>query len=112
MSDDEKAKQVGRATIQYQAALEDCAHVELKIEQVFEAYRFAGGSMDPRNGKVREPELIDGTLVIGVRGFNFDPATLLNGGELAELVAERDQLRERLKKASSQMRRLGMAHVL
>jgi len=34
MSEDEKAQYVGEATIEFQAAKLECAHIEMKIEKV------------------------------------------------------------------------------
>ena len=112
MSEDEKLRQVGAATIEYQAALVECGHMEAKIESTFAAYRAAGETMDPRRDKIREPEIIDGKLIVGLAAFKFCTANLLSGEELRELVLERDEARKRLKVAQKAMTRLGMAHVI
>lgn len=111
MSQEEEDKQIGSAARKYQDAKIACARVEARIEEIFQAYLFAGDTMNPNNETRFEPILRDGKLTIGAEAFKFNTADLLNEADLASLVRERDAARKRLGEARELLNRLGMSNI-
>ncbi|MHB1021368.1 MAG: hypothetical protein ACYC46_02050 [Acidobacteriaceae bacterium] len=111
MSDDEIAKQIGKAVMEYRDAKVDCSRIEARVEEVFRAYQFAGEQMDSKRGEKKEPSLRDGKVIIGAEAFKFDASELLNESDLASLLRERDAARERMSKARKDLDRKGMAEI-
>jgi len=113
MSNDETAKQIGKAVMEYRDAKIECSRIEAKIDELFEAYRYAGEQMDPRreNEARCEPAVKDGKVIIGPERIKFDASAILSGAELVPVVSERDAARERLQTARKALDRLGMSDI-
>lgn len=108
MSGDEKNAQIGAAVSEYQAAKVEVARVEQKVERVFKAYRDAGGTMDRNHGSTSEPTLENGKVKFGWSNDKIAATDILNVGDLAVLIEERDKARKRLKEAKQLMNSLGV----
>jgi hypothetical protein len=111
MSNDEVVKQIGKAAMEYQDAKVNCQRIEARIEEIFQAYLFAGGTMNPNHEERFEPNLRDGKVIIGAEAFKFNAANLFNESELASLLGERDAARKRLSVARELLNRLGMSNI-
>jgi len=109
MSGDEKAAQIGNAVSEYQTAKIELAHIEKKIETIFETYRTVGACMDKSRGTVEPPKIKEGKLDLGWR--SFDPGNLLNSADLIAVIKERDTAQARLDDARREMRDLGITGV-
>lgn len=107
MSEDEKNAQIGVAVSEYQRAKVEVAHVERRIESVFQAYRAAGATMDSQRGTVHEPTL-DNNGAIQFGYAKVTASDILNAQDLAALIQERDRARSRLAKARDAMNSLGV----
>ena len=110
MSNEEKLQQIGAATIAYQAAKVELAHIDQKIDRVFSTYREAGQTMD-RRGSAHEPKLVNGKLQLGWYNPNASAADLLNETDLTTLVTERDKARKCMEDAKKAMTDLGLINV-
>jgi hypothetical protein len=111
MSVDEQTYRIGEAAVEYQAAKVECARIELRIERVFQAYQYAGDTMDARRGSIQEPKLVEGKIVIGPAAFKFRTADLLSDKALSLLLAERDKARHRLSTARETLNHLGIVNI-
>ena len=78
MSEDEKNAQIGAAVTEYQAAKVEVAHIEAKVEKVFEAYRDAGRTMDRHQGAINEPTLVEGKVKFGWYSTKVTASDILN----------------------------------
>jgi hypothetical protein len=111
MSNDDIDKQIGKAAREYQDAKIAYSQIEVRVEEIFQAYRFAGDTMNPQREQRSEPILKDGKVMIGPEAFKFNPADLFNESELASLLTERDSARKRLSAARELLNRLGMSNI-
>jgi hypothetical protein len=113
MTDAEKTQQIGAATLEYQSAKQECAHIDTKVKAVFAAYSEAGDSMNQSRGTITEPQVIDGKVKIGFRQNDLSiAANLLNQSELAALLTTRDAARHRLAEARKTLEALGITSLV
>jgi hypothetical protein len=111
MSDDEKARQIGDAVTEYQSAKIDAAHVQNKVERVFQTYREIGETMNRRHGTTTEPRISDGKLIFGYTASKLSASDLFNEADLLNLIQERDKARGRLADARKFLDDLGITGI-
>jgi len=111
MSEEEKNRQIGEATTEYQTAKVEAGHLTHRIDKVFRAYREIGDTMDRDKGTISEPRLVDGSIAFGYTRSKVSASDLLNESELRSLLAERDAARERLAEARRVMESLGITAI-
>jgi len=110
MSNDEKDKQIGQVIQEYSEAKKTLAHLQMKISNVATAYKEIHSRID-RSDSLDHIEISGRKIVLKYTNPGFDSSAILSGEELASLLSERNEAKNRVEQLRKQLVALGISDV-